>query len=439
MKPFAPNKFRNREEAANALAERLDKILGHDEIPLILGIPRGGVPMAKVISEKLNADLDVVLVRKVGHPMHPEFAVASVTEKGEIHLGEGAKSSGISLSDIEAKALMEISTLSKKRKLFTPDRKPISPLGRSVVIVDDGIATGATMVAALQTLKSTGAKRLIVATPVASKNAVELLQAEGAEVCALIVPDVFYSVSQFYDVFEQVSDKEVVDALKPIPTPTPFLSEITIHTAEVELKAFLQNPKNAKGLVIFAHGSGSSRHSIRNQFVAQHLHENGFATLLVDLLTEEESKARSNVFDIGLLAERLGLLTDWAGTQAGLRALKAGYFGASTGGGAALEAAAENQKQVYAVVSRGGRPDLAKDFLAEVKAPTLLIVGGDDGVVISMNEWAYEHLKCERSLEIIPGAGHLFEESGALEAVAKLATDWFSKHLLVTSRFADLQ
>jgi putative phosphoribosyl transferase len=191
----------------------------------------------------------------------------------------------------------------------------------------------------------------------------------------------------------------------------------------------LSVPDGAIGLVLFVHGSGSSRHSPRNQFVARTLNDAGPATLLFDLLTPEEEAVDMHTgelrFDIGLLAERLVHATKWANQQEQTRALRIGYFGSSTGGGAALVAAAALPDEVDAVVSRGGRPDLAGQALPKVKAPTLLIVGGEDDVVIDLNEQARAQMRCEVKIDIVPGATHLFEEPGALEQVAKLASDWF--------------
>jgi dienelactone hydrolase len=185
--------------------------------------------------------------------------------------------------------------------------------------------------------------------------------------------------------------------------------------------------------VLFAHGSGSSRHSPRNQFVARTLNDAGLATLLFDLLTQEEEaidmQTRELRFNIHLLAERLGHATKWAKQQQQTCDLQIGYFGSSTGGAAALVAAVDVPQDVGAVVSRGGRPDLAGEALPKVQAPTLLIVGGNDDIVIELNEQARDRMRCEVKLEIIPGATHLFEEPGTLEKVAKLASDWFVKHL----------
>jgi putative phosphoribosyl transferase len=211
------------------------------------------------------------------------------------------------------------------------------------------------------------------------------------------------------------------------------MTEVQIPAGRAVLSGNLTIPENAIGLVLFAHGSGSSRHSPRNQFVARTLNRAGLGTLLFDLLTPEEEAldiyTREHRFNISLLAERLVRATKWARQQEETRDMSIGYFGSSTGGAAALVAAAELPQDVGAVVSRGGRPDLAGDALPRVQAPTLLIIGGNDDTVIELNEMARDQMRCEVKLEIIPGATHLFEEPGALEQVAKLASDWFSLHL----------
>jgi putative phosphoribosyl transferase len=206
--------------------------------------------------------------------------------------------------------------------------------------------------------------------------------------------------------------------------------EVEIPSGPRRLGGILRLPPGAQGVVAFAHGSGSGRFSPRNQFVARALEEGGLATLLLDLLEEEEAEDREKVFDIELLAERLQSAADWLGRQPETSALRLGYFGASTGAGAALVAAARNPAAIGAVVSRGGRPDLARDRLSAVRAPTLLIVGGNDDVVIKLNEQALRLLRCPKELVVVPGATHLFEEPGALEEVACLARGWFVRYLV---------
>lgn len=209
--------------------------------------------------------------------------------------------------------------------------------------------------------------------------------------------------------------------------------EVQIQVGSLRLSGELTIPETATGIVLFAHGSGSSRRSPRNQFVARVINDAGIATLLFDLLTREEevidNYTRELRFNIELLAQRLVTATDWLAHQSQTARLVPGYFGASTGGAAALVAAADSETRIGAVVSRGGRPDLAWPALGGVRAPTLLIVGGLDGPVIQLNEKAYAELRCPKELKIVPGATHLFEEPGKLEEVANLAADWFSKYL----------
>lgn len=205
--------------------------------------------------------------------------------------------------------------------------------------------------------------------------------------------------------------------------------EVLIPAGNMKLAGIFSLPPKPAGVIAFAHGSGSGRLSPRNAFVAGVLQQAGLATLLFDLLDVSEELDRRKVFDIGLLADRLLAGALWLQEGADAHGLKIGYFGASTGAAAALEAAAREPKGVAAIVSRGGRPDLAMDYLDKVKAPTLLIVGGNDRAVIALNRQAFENLKCRKDIAIVPGATHLFEEHGALEEVAKLARDWFLKHM----------
>src|SRR5690606_3064831 len=239
-------------------------------------------------------------------------------------------------------------------------------------------------------------------------------------------------------------DEEVVDLLRRAAHPGPGAlgtvgaagddpplrdDEVEIPAGSVRLEGHLTVPERAAGVVVFAHGSGSSRHSPRNRYVAGVCGQAGLATLLFDLLTPQEERHRANVFDIELLADRLREVTAWVRQQPECARLPVGYFGASTGAAAALWAAAAPDAAVSAVVSRGGRPDLAAPRLSEVRAPTLLIVGGNDTVVLELNRRARTRLRCESRIVVVPGATHLFEEPGALERVAAEACAWFTRHL----------
>jgi alpha-beta hydrolase superfamily lysophospholipase len=205
---------------------------------------------------------------------------------------------------------------------------------------------------------------------------------------------------------------------------------VSVPSGRVSLEGLLEVPANAAGIVVFSHGSGSGRHSPRNQYVARHLHSAGLATLLLDLLTEQEDRDYQTRFDIDLLTERLGDAVRFVRSHATTRSLPVGLFGASTGAASALRVAVSRAGDVRAVVSRGGRPDLTGEHLLQrVQAATLLIVGGEDYGVIELNEAAHRLLRCEKEIAIVPGATHLFEEPGTLDEVARLATDWFLRHL----------
>jgi alpha-beta hydrolase superfamily lysophospholipase len=217
---------------------------------------------------------------------------------------------------------------------------------------------------------------------------------------------------------------------------TAVARPVEISGEDAQLEGTLELPGSARGIVLFAHGSGSSRLSPPNQAVASVLHHGGLGTLLFDLLTESETRDRANVFDISLLGSRLVQATAWLDQQPEAEGLPLGYFGASTGAAAALVAASRLVGRVGAVVSRGGRPDLAGPWLGSVRAPTLLIVGGEDTAVLGLNRLALERLDCPKRLAIIPGATHLFEEPGTLEQVARLAADWFLRHLAVAEEKA---
>ena len=289
------------------------------------------------------------------------------------------------------------------------------------MIVDDGLATGSTARVAVQVVRAMGARRIVLAVPVAPPEAVPELEAEADRVVTVVTPSPFFGVGQWYEDFSQTSDEEVAALLSragagrghPAGSDARGRSvRVEIPVGGVGLEGFLEVPPGATGVVLFAHGSGSSRHSPRNQATARSLRSHGFGTLLFDLLTPAESADRRNVFDIELLAGRLLAATRWLRSSRGHRPPAIGYFGASTGGGAALRAAAAPGNEVAAVVSRGGRPDLAGTRLASVRCPTLLIVGGADIEVIELNRNAAALLRCPWHLAIVPGATHLFEEPG---------------------------
>jgi putative phosphoribosyl transferase len=315
-------------------------------------------------------------------------------------------------------------------------------VSKVAVIVDDGLATGSTARAACQVARHLGARKVVLAVPVALAEALDHFP-EADVVVAAATPDPFLAVGYHYRDFRPTTDEEVVVALEEASRRTAlvqgavpladFDGEVRIPVGSIELAGHLHLPEPTRAVVVFAHGSGSSRHSPRNRFVADLLYEAGLGTLLMDLLTPSEERDRRLVFDIELLASRLVGATRWLRSRPGTETASIGYFGASTGAGAPLAASAELPDDVSAVVSRGGRSDLAGLLLGQVRAPTLLIVGGDDTVVLELNRQALARLGGPGSLEVVPGASHLFEEPGTLLAAAQLARDFFVGTLLAPS------
>ncbi|MEX1008588.1 MAG: phosphoribosyltransferase family protein [Acidimicrobiia bacterium] len=435
-------RFRDRAEAGAALAQLLVQF--RDEDPVVLALPRGGVPVAFEVARALQAPLDVIVVRKLGVPFQPELGMGAIGEEGvrvlDPHMVRVAQVTAEEIATIE---MRERAELERRVRLYRGARPMISLEGRTVIVVDDGIATGGTARAALRIARLHGARRIILAVPVAAPETVRELADVADAIIAVQTPSPFLAIGEWYERFDQTTDDEVRtllgaattarsgsdDAIDTAPSDEPiFDGEVRIGTDGIRLPGHLTIPLGARGLVLFAHGSGSSRHSPRNQFVARHLQGAGLATLLFDLLSPDEALDRANVFDVELLAVRLLAATRWVRSQPPCAGLALGYFGASTGAAAALWAAAEDPS-IRAVVSRGGRPDLAASRLGAVEAPTLLIVGGDDTVVIGLNEEAATRLRCEHRIEIVRGATHLFEEPGALEVVSGRAQAWFLRYL----------
>lgn len=450
---FAPpgRIFRDRRDAGKRLAVLLDPI--RDEQPVVVGMPRGGVPVAAEVARALDAPLDVVLVRKIGAPRNPEYALGALAEGG-VYVVSYETAHALGLSDIDLQRLIrEVEgELTERTRMYRGGREPLDVRGRTVILVDDGLATGRSARAALRSLRRRGARRVILAVPVAAPASVQALRGKADEVVCVEAPDDLWAVGAWYEDFSPTSDTEVASLLAELNrdhhravlpngshsserassagrVDPPVTQELSLVLGPgLALGGDLTVPADAAGAVVFAHGSGSSRLSSRNREVARELVAANYATLLFDLLMPREEADRTNVFDIPLLASRLVAATAWLDEQHGLSRLPLAYFGASTGAAAALTAAAELGDRVGAVVSRGGRPDLALDLPA-VLAPTLLVVGGADSQVLELNRAAQRRLRCLSELVIVPGATHLFEEPGALEQVSSLAIDWLGRHL----------
>jgi putative phosphoribosyl transferase len=490
--------FLNRADAGRQLARRLERFRDSDAV--VLGLPRGGVPVAFEVAAALALPLDVIIVRKLGLPFQPEVAMGALGEGGARIIDRPLVAyAGVTSTELQAVQLKERDELDSRVRRLRHGGEGRDLHGRTAIVVDDGIATGATARVACTVARDLGAAHVVLATPVAPVEALdEIVEADIIE-CVSTPPN-FFAVGYHYRDFVATTDAEVqvllaragaeyaeasnsdvdnsdissseladveigdveisTDDAAEIPPPDVDLpgilptelhlpdfpppdvdllgahfpgamppsaelpdlhAEVSVPVPGAIIEGHLHVPDRASAVVVFAHGSGSGRYSPRNRFVASVLYHAGLGTLLLDL---------HNVFDMELQAERLTATMEWLAARSDTARCSVGLFGASTGAGAALVAAADAGEKVSAVVSRGGRPDLAGLRLREVTAPTLLIVGGADELVLKLNHHARAELRCPSDLIEIGGASHLFEEPGALGEVALRARDWFVQYLL---------
>lgn len=425
-------RFRDRQDAGRQLALRL--LPYRVEHPLVLGLPRGGVPVAFEISRALEAPLDLWVARRVRAPTGE--TVGAVAQGGHLSLRPRMEGQGALLGDVlEEQIRQAAGEVGADDATLRGGRPPAPVEGRTVILADDGALTGETAHAAIESVRAAGARRVVLALGTAPAKVRAALEAEADAVVCLLSSEGPRTLGASYEDFRLPSD-DALQALLSLANELwrePDLArEVRIPTPEGSLEGTLTLPRRPVGLVLFAHGSGSGRQSPRNRRVAERLQRHGLGTLLFDLLTPDEARvdARTGAlrFDLGLLAERLTAASAWARVGRETAGLPQGYFGSSTGAAAALIASVE-APGVRAIVSRGGRPDLAMELLQRVEAPTLLVVGGEDREVLALNRRAYERLWAPRQLYILPGATHLFEEPGALEQVAALAADWFVRFL----------
>ncbi|MFD5461370.1 phosphoribosyltransferase family protein [Kitasatospora sp. NPDC127059] len=430
--------FTDRTDAGRRLAARLGHLAGPGTV--VVALPRGGVPVAAEVAAALGAPLDICVIRKLGVPYQPELGMGAIGEDGVRVLNEQvirlAGVGGEQLAQVERRERTE---LERRARRYRGDRPAADLRGRTVVVVDDGIATGSTALAACRIVRARGAARVVLAVPVAPRDWTERLSEAADELVCVDTPSPFFAIGEFYADFTQTGDEEVLRLLAeargeradpPGASAAGTDRELVLPVAGVRLAGRLSVPAGAVGVVVFAHGSGSGRRSPRNRHVARHLNRAGLGTLLFDLLTEAEEPDRRKVFDVALLGARLTAVARELGRTEGARGLPLGLFGASTGAAAALYTAAELGPAVRAVVSRGGRPDLAgPDVLGRVGAPTLLVVGSLDPTVLDLNRRARALLGGASELAVVPHASHLFEEPGTLDQAAELAGDWFLRHL----------
>ena len=387
-------RFRDRTDAGRMLARQLQQsVIGDDAV--VLGLPRGGVPVAYAVASTLNAPLSAFVVRKVGVPGHEELAMGAIASGGTLILNERlVRDLGVGQAQLESAVAAEMRELRRREAAYDGSRTPPEITGRTVILVDDGLATGSTMRAAVAAVRRHDPKRVIVAIPVAPAATCAELRALADEVVCTLTPDDFGAVGLWYEDFSPTSDAEVRAVLDRAATLGSRSSRAAVRESVVipfdggRLEGDLTIPEGAAGVVVFAHGSGSSRFSPRNRQVAAGLNQAGLGTLLLDLLTADEEQADRGTgryrFDIDLLSRRLVNAVDWLESNPAAPR-QVGFFGASTGAAAALVAAAERPDRVQAVVSRGGRPDLGDRSLPAVRSPTLLVVGGADTEVLELN------------------------------------------------------
>lgn len=417
--------FTDRTDGAAKLVEKLKNIDKKNTI--VLALPRGGVPVADIIASKLGLEFDILSVKKIGFPANPELALGAVTEDGAIYINDTIrKMSGLSEKELDVLIKKNQELAVNKSRYFRFGKEGISVKGKNVIIVDDGIATGATIEACINQVKRVGARKIMIAVPVAPKDILEKLLHQVDEIFVLETPSPFVSVSKWYENFDQVYDTEVREIFEKHQEKFETIEEI-MDLGEIKLKAKVSKVIDNKAWIIFVHGSGSSRLSERNNQVAKVLNKGGLSTLLFDLLTLKEDSVESNRFNIELLKKRLVLAINWlVNSEYYDPSTPIGLFGASTGAAAAIKVAAQFKDfPIYAVVCRGGRPDLAdRDELRDVTIPTLLIIGGMDYQVLELNKKAYEQLP-NSEIQLIAGATHLFEESGTMESVSELTKEWF--------------
>jgi putative phosphoribosyl transferase len=440
--------FTDRTDAGRRLASRLRHLRGTDAV--VLALPRGGVPVGYEVARALGVPLEVIVVRKLGVPFQPELAMGAIGEdRARIVNPEVVSLAGIDNRELAVVELSERGELRRRITRYRGERPRVPVAGRTAVVVDDGIATGATARAACQVARAQGAARVVLAVPVAPADTVATLAELADEVICVETPGWLGSVGQWYADFSQTPDEQVVALLERAAAgaaPAPVTAdtgdpagrpdehgaaEVVVPAGAVALAGRLMVPERFTGLVVLAHGGAQGRYSSRGQHLAELLHHTGLGTLLVDLLTPDEAIDRVSAFDVRLLGERLIQVVDWLCGQPEGKQTPIGLFGEGIGAAAALWAAADVDTEVAAVVCVSGRPDLAGLRLAAIQAPTLLVVGGRDHAAFDINRAAHVRLRCPKRLSVIPGAGHLFEEPRTLETAVQLAREWFGQHLRV--------
>jgi putative phosphoribosyl transferase len=419
--------FRDRKDAGEKLAAEL-KQKGYVE-PVVLGIPRGGVPVAAEVARALGGTLAVVVARKLGAPGNPELAIGATTASGAEYINTGvAIAVGASQAYIDAEKQRQVAEAQRREELFDAHRRP-NLNDRTVIVVDDGVATGATAIAAIRAMKAAGAKRVVIAVPVGPPEMIDLLGKEADEVVCLEADPGFWAVGQYYDNFDQVSDEDVralLDAYAPLPVEVTS-RRVSIKRNNINLVGILATPagKGPFPLVIFVHGLGSGKDSPRNVTIATHLVDAGIATLLFDLSGHGESSSDPHNGLEAYVADLQSAFA-WATTEPTVKNDAIGIAGSSLGATVAVLALAEGRVKPTTMVLRAP-PVEAEDF-RRITVPSLVLIGSLDPLRSGV-EWAV--LACPKlTLSVVEGASHLFEEPGTLEQALRRTVGWFVAQLL---------
>jgi len=428
--------FRDRKDAGEQLAAVL-KQKGYVDA-VVLGIPRGGLPVATEVARAVGGILAVVVARKLGAPGNPELAIGATTASGITYINEGvARAVGASQAYIDAEKLRQVLEAQRREELFDGHRRP-GLKDRTVIVVDDGVATGATAIAAIRATKAEGAKRVVIAVPVGPPEMIELLGKEADEVVCLESDPGFWAVGQYYDNFDQVSDQDVRALLNAYaaPPPAPDSTHVTIKRNQINLAGILTTPAGAGPfpLVIFVHGLGSGKDSPRNVTIAAHIVDSGIATLLFDLSGHGESSADPHD-GLGAYVADLQAAFAWATVAPQVKNDAIGIAGSSLGATIAVKALIEGHVKPRTMVLRA--PPVEPEDFRRIDVPSLVLIGSLDPLRSDV-EWGATPCP-QLTLSVVQGASHLFEEPGTLEQALRLTVGWFVQHLLqapVTSKAA---
>ena len=421
--------FADRSEAGRRLAERVRPLAVND--PLVLALPRGGVPVGAELARRLDADFDVLMVRKIGLPGRPETGVGAIAEDGRVLFDDRAlarmRIPRQALSDTVA---AERDELDRRRRVYRGERSGPRIAGRDCVVVDDGVATGGTARAALRMVRQAGPSQLILAVPVAAPEAVEALREDVDELVVLSAPDNFHAVGEWYRDFDQLSDGHVTAILAEYGRVHPRAEAsrgVRVRAGRVYLDGDLTVPAVLRGAVVLAAGEGRS--DPRWRAISSALQRAGYATLVLDLLTGEERDSGSGGADTAVQGERLSAAVTWLRRATDAADGPLGVVGSGNAAPAALVTAAERPEDVAAVVVHGGRIDLAEPSLAEVRAPVLVLLESRDSFVRELGEWARGRMGGPTDLRVMSGAEQLLHGAQEWRRVAVETLDWFDRHV----------